>query len=455
MIETAVVHITIEQLKAVADVAIADINSNVEDPEFAELLKGNLKKMQDEMNKPEDKQDGAQFILYDHCQLEHEIVKGWMSNRLDATIAAGKSMINEEWYLPLMYAARLASIMWRFPFKYIHDDNNSGVARDHLLVDNLKLAGSSKEPESNPTATNARRESSKVPRAKHMGFIDAPPSSIAFPGDLANLTVVEILCYFPGWITSRDVINRILCNGGGPTKVAKIMMEYRNIPQTFETLKNTLVKKLNRHMRPVHGDKWISRKHEIPEDHDKNTINVSSFKTVDYYESGDNSPSLISSIAFKDLKKGTIKTPSGSDALDLTRCVEYAVAHPDENWMFPEDFANVLKHVGGPSQVIKGNLDKAIFHRYEHAGGEKRKRRGSVADVANSSEKNAHAANGSIPGAENTSIPPSEETHGEGELRQSKRLRGSISSTLGRLDIFGDSSSDGLSDSDSDYKEHD
>lgn len=56
------------------------------------------------------------------------------------------------------------------------------------------------------------------------------------------------------------------------------------------------------------------------------------------------------------------KHPSGDDALDLTRCVRYALDHPKQPWLFPEDFGRLVKLLRGPKTVIAIERFSIVAH---------------------------------------------------------------------------------------------
>lgn len=74
-------------------------------------------------------------------------------------------------------------------------------------------------------------------------------------------------------------------------------------------------------------------------------------------------------IPFKDLALHVKEHPSGADALDLTRCVLYGIENPEEQWLFPDDFKELVDHLGGPLTVTYSHLDRQIFARYDHLFG--------------------------------------------------------------------------------------
>jgi hypothetical protein len=79
---------------------------------------------------------------------------------------------------------------------------------------------------------------------------------------------------------------------------------------------------------------------------------------------------------FKDLGKGVEKMPTGFDALDLTRCVEYHQAHPGEQWYYPDHFEELVKHLGGPAAVTDDHLDSRAWVRWAE-----RRKGGSAASL--------------------------------------------------------------------------
>jgi hypothetical protein len=68
-------------------------------------------------------------------------------------------------------------------------------------------------------------------------------------------------------------------------------------------------------------------------------------------------------IPFQSLAEHVKKHPTGDDALDLARCVQYALCQPDEEWYFPTDFEALVQKLGGPATVTNAHLDRQIFGR--------------------------------------------------------------------------------------------
>ena len=94
--------------------------------------------------------------------------------------------------------------------------------------------------------------------------------------------------------------------------------------------------------------------------------------------------------------------PTGNDALDLTRCVEYHQNHPDEQWLFPDQFEELVHHLGGPAAVTDDHLDSRTFTRWAQLRQSNSATEGSVAMGANEAD-------------DETGTPESEDTRAEFE----------------------------------------
>ncbi|KAF1976712.1 hypothetical protein BU23DRAFT_565840 [Bimuria novae-zelandiae CBS 107.79] len=273
----------------------------------------------------------------------------------------------------LRHAARCTSLMWRFQFDRIltyplqyrnhgHDegtqaqlDGSDSINSLTMAANHLKVAAEDLMLPANITKTGERNR-------VHEG---APSSNTPFPDSVANMTMVEILCYFPAWTTSRDIINRFISNGGGQTVTIDILMKYRPMLHDRRNVRKNILKQFQRHMRVAYGKKWTLSEHETPEEHNENSIDVGGFRTTGQYEPMKRPLGPGASVHLKVLADGITKMPTGLDALDLTRCVEYTLAHPDEDWMLPEDFHTLVERIGGLQTVTTNHLDEAIFSRYE------------------------------------------------------------------------------------------
>ncbi|RMZ70010.1 hypothetical protein GMOD_00000042 [Pyrenophora seminiperda CCB06] len=71
-------------------------------------------------------------------------------------------------------------------------------------------------------------------------------------------------------------------------------------------------------------------------------------------------------VEFRDLARHVRVHPHGNDALDLARCIQYAVENVNESWLFPIDFSALVAHLGGPVQVTTAHWDREAFARRDH-----------------------------------------------------------------------------------------
>lgn len=215
------------------------------------------------------------------------------------------------------------------------------------------------------------------PLAKNNAFgIGSPSWNLSFPA--GNLTAAELLAYLPHWLKSVDVIDRLVANGGKSYTIAAIVNEFRYLPgDVFKP--NSCQIMMSYGMRRAGFEEWtVGTHHEFQRpnpDLDEYNLSVRTFRPPRATHPKSAPPGQIATklkhneeadpIEFKSLALHVRKHPSGADALDLSRCVRYAVAHPDEEWYFPGDFASLVAKLGGPATVTHSHLDRQIFSRRE------------------------------------------------------------------------------------------
>ncbi|KAF1912951.1 hypothetical protein BDU57DRAFT_589732 [Ampelomyces quisqualis] len=218
------------------------------------------------------------------------------------------------------------------------------------------------------------------PLAKNNAFgVGSPSWNLPFPS--GNLTAAEILAYLPHWIKSVDVVDRFITNGGKSFTIAAVINEFRQLPGNGDAVfrPNSAQIMMSYAMRRAGFEEWTVGTHwnfERPDPSFSETdLNVQTFRLPcethpkshpsgkDEYQLKLNEPA--EPIEFKTLALHIKVHPSGCDALDLARCVQYAVAHPDENWSFPNDFGLLVTKLGGPAVITHSHLDRQIFRRRE------------------------------------------------------------------------------------------
>ncbi|KAF2450982.1 hypothetical protein P171DRAFT_439526 [Karstenula rhodostoma CBS 690.94] len=252
----------------------------------------------------------------------------------------------------------------------------------------------------NHTALDAQESQAEAPKKRKyekggyvpagMGMLlnDTPSTNIPFPRIVmdqpANVTIVELMVFFPRYIHSIDVIERIASNGGTGILLARIMNAHRNLAAPLYG--NYFCKALQARMRKM-GDKtddggydytkWTLSSHQSLPGHDADSLDIAGMRTKLEIE---NFPKVHDArtypIPFKKLAVGVKKLPSGYDALNLTRCVRYAVAHPDEDWIYPDDFRRMVGHLSGhllgevfPVPVTQNHFDREAWLRWRNVRG--------------------------------------------------------------------------------------
>lgn len=206
-------------------------------------------------------------------------------------------------------------------------------------------------------------------------FADAPDARMAFPN--GNMTMVEILVFLPQSVKSCDIVNRFLWNGAFTTTFAAIINMCREMPNgpvsnnsIYRMMKNSMNQRAQED--EVYAD-WSVTKHQTipkPNGYDPTSVSISGFREYARQDKrrGDKAfdgPSP--GIYFRDLAKGVKIMPSSVDALDLTRCVEYAVSNPHEDWLYPYDFERLVDRIGGPAVVRQAHYDASVVARYSSA----------------------------------------------------------------------------------------
>jgi hypothetical protein len=121
-------------------------------------------------------------------------------------------------------------------------------------------------------------------------------------------------------------------------------------------------------MRGAGYKAWSVGSHSGPQgEWNESDLNVTNFRIPAVTHPRANNNTLrnrpAASIQFLDLAHHIKEHPSGHDALDLTRCVRYALQHPQETWIFPDDFERLVNQLGGPAQVTSYHCDAQVFRR--------------------------------------------------------------------------------------------
>ncbi|KAH3905956.1 hypothetical protein HBH56_211240 [Parastagonospora nodorum] len=192
----------------------------------------------------------------------------------------------------------------------------------------------------------------------------APPANLEFP--TGNFTIPEIAAFHPEAIKSWDMIDRFCANGGSSAVYTAMINHYRIMPRgqvtnnsVYRMMKGPMQKRENVDEKFKDWTVGIHNHIEGLEEVDPESISVTGFRTP---MEGKN-PCVASPIPIRDFANGVKTFPTGHDALDLTRAVQYCQNHPNEQWMYPTDYERLIDLIG-PAAVKRAHLDGAAFARY-------------------------------------------------------------------------------------------
>ncbi|KAF1954359.1 hypothetical protein CC80DRAFT_595133 [Byssothecium circinans] len=263
--------------------------------------------------------------------------------------------------------------------------SSDNIATDNILNFPLRataeLLGIKIEPAPAPKRSTARTQGKKAPSepvqrqrktAKSQDYYKlslAPSLNLLFPSthSACNITIAEIICFLPNWLQSPDIINRCISNNGSIAAIEGLIRQYRDSTSDGPPQANTVHQMMASQMRKRPGyENWSVEKHDVPPSHDARSISVRGCRTPREWAAKGGRPPA--SVQFKDLAEGVKAFPTGFDALDLTRCVEYHCQplHHDEDWKFPDDFGRLVEVFGGKGAVTSQHYDGAVFSRWEY-----------------------------------------------------------------------------------------
>jgi hypothetical protein len=111
----------------------------------------------------------------------------------------------------------------------------------------------------------------------------APSANIPFPaqGTQANVTAVEIIIFFPRYVKSTDIIDRLISNEGTPALMAHIVNEHRVVRGDSLTKGNSFNVWMRSQMRrrgPAYWT-WTTTNHQTLPGHDPSNLNIAGLKT--------------------------------------------------------------------------------------------------------------------------------------------------------------------------------
>jgi hypothetical protein len=225
-------------------------------------------------------------------------------------------------------------------------------------------------------ATSTRRDNGRY-------YEDAPTQYLAFPHN-EPITAVELLVLDPNKIRSYDTNFRLHSNGVTNQVVETIVNYHRDEMAKGGVEANNLLKVMQKTMRArqIHfypimkkidgemeqvDELWTSKSHKKfnTKDH-YGPWNPNNLECTGYSPDLGNQ-NLVPNVRFDSLAKDMKRYPSivRGDGLNLTRCVQYAAAHPGEDLMYPRDFTALTDKLGR-LPVQPQHFDAAVFDRYKN-----------------------------------------------------------------------------------------
>jgi len=169
-------------------------------------------------------------------------------------------------------------------------------------------------------------------------------------------------------------MDRFLHNGALSGTFADMINHYRDMPYGPIT-NNTIYRMMKGPMQhraktePTY-ENWTVAKHTTlprPAGFDPTSVSVAGFNPPYNFNSRERTVAETQpppSIPFRDMATGVKIMPSGHDALDLTRCVQYCVKNNVSSWLYPQDFQNLVARLGGASTVHPHHHDDAAIRRH-------------------------------------------------------------------------------------------
>ncbi|USP75592.1 uncharacterized protein yc1106_02866 [Curvularia clavata] len=200
--------------------------------------------------------------------------------------------------------------------------------------------------------------------------------NIGFPD--GNITAPEMIAYVPHNLKGIDWIDRLVSHGAKASHIAAMINEFRTLPGNRVHMPNSTLIMISYAMRRAGKPGWTISTHltkwatKVWRDDDLNVVTFRTPRETHPKTMKSTAPEHLAAnqkalpVQFKDLARGVKKHPSDADALDLTRCVLYAIKHPEEDWKYPDDFKRLVSQLGGPARVTHAHYDRQAFARRNH-----------------------------------------------------------------------------------------
>ncbi|KAJ4364544.1 hypothetical protein N0V83_009140 [Neocucurbitaria cava] len=267
-----------------------------------------------------------------------------------------------------------AEPIYQLPGTVEHNQEFSG--RTYLAANTISAQNTPPAKAADDKDTPSKKKTGRA-ASNYDKLVDAPSAYLGFPR--GNITLAELTAFLPQSIKSWDVIDRALFNGAMSVTFAGMINHFRVMPNgpignnsIYRMMKGPMDK---RALQDDTYDRWSVSAHqklEMPDGFDPSSVSVAGFRTPINYnkrEAAAAAQEPAPTILFRDLIKGVKVMPSGHDALDLTRCVQYSIDHPEQDWYYPQDFEQLVSQLppSGPADVQHEHYDASAIARYTPA----------------------------------------------------------------------------------------
>jgi hypothetical protein len=215
-------------------------------------------------------------------------------------------------------------------------------------------------------------------------FGEAPPRDLAFPSEdeeqrAIPVTAVELLVFCPNWARTLPVAFRLASNDCTNSVAVKIINHHRIPSDKGEVMKNTFCTIMLNAFRSGGVFMYLIMEKGVPKMKKWTSTHHRQFNTKDHYgvwnhgkltlagykHDGRSSNEVVKNVRFESLAINLKRFPSMEfgDGLNLTRCVQYALEHPEEDLMFPKDFAYLANRLD-VYPIRDKHYDQATFARW-------------------------------------------------------------------------------------------
>lgn len=245
----------------------------------------------------------------------------------------------------------------------------------------------------------AREPKSRAALNENIRDIFGPgtPSRLLRMNQTGNILSTEIIAYLPNWLRSRDVIRRLVDNGGNPRLFTQIANYYRNATKGYFIKENSVRNTIRNMMRECGFEDWTTTAHQSgryrrsADDY----ADPTSLTLTGCQPQTDNSHGpkkfrgpMVDNVPFRSLATNVKYFPSIRDGegLDLTLCLQYACANPEYDLLFPRDFDFVTRLCGGPLLVEEKHLDGSRFEQWTTSPPDASRFEDEIQNIGNSGE---------------------------------------------------------------------